>query len=211
MYNIINVEQGSPDWFAARLGKVTASILDRVVTPAGKVSSSRDVLVNRAVAELIMEVPDDTFQSDSMLRGKELEDEALEFFNFTNEYEFEKVGFLSQVNEKGVPTGFGLSPDGLWKSQKATLELKCPEPHTHLAYLGGNCVPKTYFQQTQAPFLLGGVERVFFGSYHPNFKCLCVEVMPDEAFLKLAKPIVKETCQMIAESYIQLSKFVRVS
>lgn len=210
-FNIINVEQGSEDWFAARLGKVTGSILSKIITPTGKLSASRDEVVNRAVAELILGVPDESFQSDSMLRGKELEDDALSFFNFTENFDFKKVGFLSQVDKDGVPTGFGLSPDGFMIEQKAGLELKCPEAHTHLAYLSSNSVPKTYFQQTQAPYLIGGIKKWFFGSFHPSFPCFYVEVKPDDAFLKAAEPILKETCQMIKEKFNEVSKIVRAS
>lgn len=208
MFRVSETPQNTTEWLLERLGKPSGSVLDRIVTSTGKLSSSRDDLVNRAVAELILEVPDETFQSDSMLRGKLLEDDALEFFNFTNDFEFKKVGFVEKLDENGEPMGYGFSPDALWG--KMFLELKVPEPHTHLAYLSLNDVPKTYFQQTQMPFLVG-MESGIFGSFHPNLPCVCVKVNPDEKWLKLAEPLVLETVQMIKEKFEELSKKVRAS
>ena len=39
---IIEVEQNSPEWFAARVGRVTASCMEKIITPTGMESKSAD-------------------------------------------------------------------------------------------------------------------------------------------------------------------------
>jgi hypothetical protein len=178
MYRIIECEQGSDEWFQARLGKLTASVFDKITTKTGKLSASSEELINRAVAEILLGEPDETFQSDAMLRGKELESEALEFFNFAYDHNFEPCGFLESI--KG---GFGCSPDALDLENEIGLELKCPLPHNHLSYLSSGKLPQKYFQQVQGSMLVTGFKKWIFGSYHPEIRGLHVVVERDEKFI----------------------------
>lgn len=205
MFTIHDHEQGTPEWFAARLGKVTGSILDKIITKTGKASSQVDDVVNRAVAELILQVPDDTFQSDSMLRGKLLEDEALEYFNFVYSYNFKKCGFM----DSGL--GYGVSPDGIDLEKRIGLELKCPEAHTHLSYLSSKELPPKYFHQVQGALLVSGFDSWIFGSYHPDLPCFQVEVKRDEEFISAMKPLVLKACAQIKERFEEISKMVEAS
>ncbi len=205
IFTIHDHVQGTPEWFQARLGKVTASILDKIVTKTGKASSQVDDVVNRAVAELILQVPDETFQSESMLRGKLLEDEALEYFNFVYGYNFKKCGFM----DSGL--GYGCSPDGIDLNKKIGLELKCPEAHTHLSYLSSKELPSKYFHQVQGSLMVSGFDSWIFGSYHPDLPCFQVEVKRDEEFIGLMKPLVLKACDLIKEKHDMVSKMVEAS
>lgn len=168
-YLILNHEQGSPQWHKARLGKVTASIFSSIITKTGKQSASIDMVVNRAVAELIKGETDDFFLSEAMIRGSELEDEAFNFFNFSKDLNLKKVGFAQSVGEDGQLMYFGCSADGLAVPEGYGGEFKCPSAHTHLAYLAAEALPDAYKQQVQGTMELLGLERYFFGSYHPGF------------------------------------------
>jgi hypothetical protein len=195
MFKISNHAQGTDEWHLDRLGKITASIFDQIVTKTGKPSSSMDSVVNRAVAELVMKKPDEFFCSDAMLRGKELEDKALGFFNFSSGHNFEKCGFIDSEN------GYGCSPDGIDLSKKLGLELKCPLPHTHLGYLCGDIVPSNYFQQLQFSLIVTEYDKWIFGSYCPGMPCLIKEAGRDEKFIKLATPILEDCCEKIKERF----------
>jgi predicted phage-related endonuclease len=202
MYTLLNCEQGTSEWFEARLGKITASVFDRIITKTGKPSSSAEDLVNRAVAELITGRPDDTFQSESMLRGKDLEDQALEYFNFVYDYQFVKCGFM----DSGL--GYGCSPDGVCEDERIGLELKCPEAHTHLAYLAGGSLPDKYIQQVQGALMVSGFDKWIFGSYHPDLPCFKVEVQRDEKVIAPMKKLVLEACEMVKAKHEIVSKLV---
>jgi predicted phage-related endonuclease len=211
MFKIHEHEQGTLEWFQARLGKVTGSIAPKIITRTGKPSSSVDEIVNRAVAEIIMQQPDETFQSESMLRGKELEDQALEYFNFVYGYNFEKCGFMEAIDSEGNPLGFGVSPDGVDLKLKIGLELKCPEPHTHLAYLASKELPDKYFQQVQAGLMVSGFDRWVFGSYHPSLPCFRVEVARDETYIKSMRELFNSASKMIKERHLVVSQMVEAS
>lgn len=184
MYKIINCEQGSDEWFQARLGKWTASFFNKAVTATGKKSTqSRDV-VNRLVAEIIIGEPDETFQSDAMERGKELESEALDFLNFTHDLNFKPCGFIDSER------GYGCSADALDLDKNIGLELKCPAPHTHLEYLVGNELPDKYKQQVQGSLMVTGFDKWYFCSYHPEFPPLVVPVERDEKYIAVMQDII---------------------
>ena len=48
---ILDHEQGSPEWLAARLGKPSASMFSKLITATGKPSSSADGYINQLIAE----------------------------------------------------------------------------------------------------------------------------------------------------------------
>jgi putative phage-type endonuclease len=202
---IIDCKQGTDDWFEARLGIITASTFDKIITKAGKRSSQVDEMVNRAIAELIVGEPDETFQSEAMLRGKELEDQALKFFNFTKGYDFKPVGFVDSE------LGFGASPDGLDQEIKLGLELKCPSAHTHLAYLAADKLPDKYKQQVQGALLVTGYDKWVFGSYHPSLPCFSVEVERDNEFIEAMRKILVECGEAVRDGHAKLKAMVEAS
>lgn len=205
MFTVVNCEQGSPEWFQARLGKITASVISSIVTSTGKISSSSDEVVNRAVAELIMGTGDDFFVSDAMLRGQNLEDEAIGFFNFTYDYQFEKCGFLDSGK------GYGCSPDGIDFKNKKGLELKVPLAHTHLAYLADGGCPRIYKPQVQCSMLVSGFDSWVFGSYHPQLPCLRVEVERDEKIIDPMRDHLEKCCKLIQEKYLKIKSLVEAA
>jgi len=207
MFKIIECWQGTDEWHKARLGKLTASTFDKIVTKTGKLSASSEELVNRAVAELVMGEPQQSYQSDSMLRGQSLEVEALEFFNFTCGYKFEAVGFVEAIDAEGASKGYGCSPDGLESSGRG-LELKCPEAHTHLDYLSSGKLPDKYKQQVQGALLVTGYDSWIFGSYHPNFPCLRVEVKRDEKFITAIRESLEPCVAQINKKYQDIIKII---
>lgn len=198
MFREIKCEQGSDEWYQARLGKWTASFFDKAITKTGKKSASSADIVNRLVAEKIVGNPDDTFQSDAMLRGKELESEALDFLNFTHNLSFRSAGFLD--SEKG----YGCSPDALDDSSRLGLELKCPSLHTHLEYLAGEELPGRYKAQVQGSMMVTGFDRWFFCSYFPGIPPLVVSVERDEKYIKTMLEIIEPLCREVDDKYNRL-------
>lgn len=165
------VEQGSAEWHALRLGKVTAS---RVIDICRKVKSG-DSSASRAnyKAELILErltnVFTEGYQSPDMVTGKEREADARAEYELRHRCEVEQVGF---VDHPTIPMS-GASFDGLIKINDVYvgfIELKCPKPATHLEYLRGGVVPTEYRQQVNWGFsCLPTLQWGDFISYNPDF------------------------------------------
>lgn len=211
MYRLVDCEQGTDEWFQARLGKFTASVFDKVLTKTGKPSAQSEELINRLVAEMIMGEPDDTFQSEAMLRGKELEEEALDFINFTRGLNLRPCGFAQAIKEgsegeEDEEEGYGCSPDAIDEENQIGLELKCPLPHTHLAYLAAGCLPPKYLMQVQGSMMVTGFKRWIFCSYHPLLESLVIVVERDEALIGKLRSAVLDCCKKVNEQYKRLSE-----
>lgn len=202
MYQIIECEQRSEEWIQARLGKWTASFFDKAITTTGKRSSSADDVNNRLVAELIIGRPDETFQSEAMIRGSELEEEALNFINFTHGFSFKKVGFM----DSGL--GYGCSMDGDDQEKDIGLEMKIPSLHTHLKYLAGGCLPKEYKAQVHGAMMVTGRKKHVFMSYHPDVKPLVVVIERDEEFIRAMKEIIDQCCIEVKTKLEELTKIL---
>ena len=104
---IINVEQGSEEWLRARLGVPTASCYSKLITSQGKSSAQAEGYINELIGQRITgEIPE-TFKSDAMERGNELEPQARAYYELVTDNNVEEVGLI--INEIGA----GCSPDGL--------------------------------------------------------------------------------------------------
>lgn len=199
---ILNMEQRTDEWFEARLGLFTASSFSKIITPkTGKLSAQAQSEINKKIAEMYtgkseVFIP----QTDAMLRGMDLEAQALEFFNFTNNYDFKEIGFVD--SEKG----YGCSPDGIDLENKMGLELKAPLSHTHIAYLRSGEVPSEYVLQIQGSLMITGLDKWVFGSYHPDLPCVCIEVERDEELINKLRAALDECVKTALEVYENLPK-----
>ena len=63
---ISDYAQGSEEWLNARRGVVTASNFSKVFTTKGKLSTSREGLINQLIAENVTGEKTPTFKSDAM-------------------------------------------------------------------------------------------------------------------------------------------------
>src|SRR3954468_22659041 len=108
MMQIINCDQGGPEWFAARAGIPTASEFHTVmaVGPKGGKSATRVSYLNKLVGEIITGEPMASYSNADMERGKLMEDEARDLYAFTADIEPERVGFIRNGDK-------GASPDSL--------------------------------------------------------------------------------------------------
>lgn len=168
-------DQGSETWKRLRCGIPTASEFDRLVTPLWKVKSGdgpRGYLLEK-VAEKVMGYAPDTGASFAMGQGVILENEAIPFYEGVFGVKIQKVGFCTTDDGR-----IGCSPDGLVGDDNG-LEVKCPEPHTHLEYLLGDAVPKEYAAQVQGSMFVTGRPKWTFISYNRFFPPLIVHVNRD--------------------------------
>ena len=179
---ILDHEQGSPEWLAARLGKPSASMFSKLITATGKPSSSADGYINQLIAERLTGQSEPFYVTEWMARGTELEPEAREAYEFISGNDVIETGFI-------LDTGFeyGCSPDGLITDQGG-LEIKCPAPQTMVSYLRDNQVGvKKYWQQIQGCMWISQRKWWDFFAYHPEMPHVLVRVERDEEYIaKLA-------------------------
>lgn len=203
MFKISEFSQRTPEWFLERCGLPTASFFDNYITTTGKASASAEGTNNRLVAEMITGKPDETFQSEAMLRGSELEDKALAFINFAHDYNFVKCGLV-----RCTDYDYGCSPDGIDLTNEIGLELKCPSLHTHIEYISSGTLPNKYKAQVQGAMLVTGFKKWVFMSYYPNLKPLIITVERDEEYISAMREILIKNCLLIQEKYKTVKSFL---
>lgn len=182
-----NVSQGTDAWRELRAGIPTASAFDRIMTPGGKdgkpkLSESRQGYLCHLLAERILHQPlEADFQSEDMARGNEFEAQAVAAYEFQNDCETVRVGFVT--NFDGM---VGCSPDRFIVTQPAgALEIKCPKAATHVGYmLAAQGAGKKYQIQVQGQLWVCEREWVDIMSYHPGMPEAQYRVYRDEEFIK---------------------------
>ena len=195
---IIEVTQGTPEWFAAKCGIPSASNFDKILTTKGEISKQRTKYMYQLAGETITGISEESYQNANMLRGKEMEAEARELYSLITGKKVKEVGFC-------LAEGYGASPDGL-VGKKGLLEIKCSIMATHVGYLLDHFAtpPIEYFLQLQGQLLVTERDWVDFMSYYPGLKPLIIRVKREEKFLKVLKIELEVFCAELKEVIVKI-------
>lgn len=131
-FQIVEAEQRSEPWFAARAGRATGSKANCVIAQgkAGKEAfTRRDYRIQLACERLTGKPEEGGFVSYEMKRGTELEPAALAAYEAHSGNIVRQTGFLSCLDIHA-----GCSLDGDMDGFKGILELKAPKTNTHIGY-----------------------------------------------------------------------------
>lgn len=160
------MEQRTDEWFAARIGKVTASRIGdlRKKTQKGAwAASRRDYMADLIVERLTgIHVPSGTGAARRW--GTEVEPEAKIAYEFYRDAEIAEVAFVPHPTIADA----GASPDGLIGAD-GLVEFKCPTIITHLETLETKIIEPDYIQQMQWQMACTGRQWCDFASYDPRF------------------------------------------
>jgi len=141
----MEVEQRTEEWFAARLGKVTAS---RVADLVGKTktgySATRDNYMAQLVVERLTQTKAESYTNAAMQWGTDQEPFARAAYEAAQGVMVEEVGFVPHPSIEWA----GASPDGL-VGDNGLVEIKCPNTATMIETLLSQKVPGKYFIQMQ--------------------------------------------------------------
>ena len=176
---IVNLIQGSEEWFKEKLGKPSASNASKIITNDGKPSKQRTGYLYELAGELLTSKREEGYKNANMELGNEREDESRKYYELTHNVEVTQVGVIYKDEQKK----FLCSPDGIIK-EKYGLELKNVLPKTQVKYLLENKLPEDYFGQCQMSLYITGFDYWQFLSYVPAMKPLFVRVEPDKAYQK---------------------------
>jgi putative phage-type endonuclease len=155
------IEQGSPEWFAERCGKATASrIADLMAKTKTGWGASRENYAAQLVAERLTGTVEEGFTNAAMRHGTETEPEARRAYEFYVDCDVVEVGFIPHPTIAMA----GASPDGLVGTD-GLLELKCPNTATHIKTLLTGAVPDKYLKQMQFQMACSGRAWCDFASY----------------------------------------------
>jgi putative phage-type endonuclease len=178
-----NIVQGSPEWLALRIGKVTASrVADVIAKTKTGVSASRAKYAGELIAERLTNVPAERYTNGAMAWGKEQEPNARKAYEFYRDTDVVEIAFVLH------PTigDSGASPDGL-VDVDGLIEIKCPDTHTHIETLLNKDVPAKYITQMMWQMACTGRKWCDFVSFDPrlpeSMQFFCQRVHRDDEFI----------------------------
>lgn len=164
MGNTIDCSQRSPEWYQARLGKITASrVADVMAKTKSGYSASRKNYMAELLCQRLTGEREEDFESASMRWGTETEPFARSAYEARFGVLVEEVGF---IDHPSIPM-FGASPDGLVGLEGMT-EIKCPNTMTHIEYLTTGKVDTKYIYQMMTQMMCAVRKWCDFVSYDPR-------------------------------------------
>jgi hypothetical protein len=163
---ILTMEQGTPEWFAARLGRVTGSRAKDVLATikSGEAAARRDYRVELVTERLTGQPQDDGFVSKDMQRGTDLEPEAFAAYEAETGVLVRRTGFIALDHMM-----IGCSLDGDVDNLAGLIEIKCPKMATHYRYLMSANAPPEHRAQMLHNVWVTGAAWCDFVSYDPRF------------------------------------------
>lgn len=139
------IEQLSDEWFAQRIGKVTASRVKDVMakTKSGPSASRKNYLME-LLCQRLTGAREEGFTNSAMQRGTELEPLARSAYEVRSGFMVREAGFVVHPEHDGT----GASPDG-FVDDDGLIEIKCPNTAQHIACIQSGKYDAKYWWQMQ--------------------------------------------------------------
>jgi hypothetical protein len=196
----LDVEQGSGEWFAARLGLPTASCFDKILTSKTlKLSASADGYMHKLLAEQVLGVHLADESSGFMQRGQVMEKRAIGYYELQRDVETAPGGFILRDDRRA-----GCSPDR-FVGDDGLLEIKVPAAATHIGYLLDE-EGIGYRLQVQGQLWIAEREWCDTLSYHPDMPPALVRQERDDKVIDALAAAVDQFCNMMEEAKVKLQK-----
>ena len=178
MMQIMDCEQGSPEWFAARAGIPTASQFSTVMASGrgGAESKTRRTYMLKLAGEIITGDPMDSFSNAHTERGHEMEPEARNFYAFRHDVDPQLIGFIRNGNA-------GASPDSLI-GENGLLEIKTKLPHLLIDVTLRGEFPTDHKAQCQGQLWIAEREWIDLICYWPKMEPFIARAYRDEEYIK---------------------------
>lgn len=165
-FTVIDVPQRTPEWFAARLGRVTGSVAsDMLAKTKTGWGASRENLKWRIVLERMTGRPQEpTFTSAAMQAGIEREASAIAAYEAHTGLLVQTCGFLRHESLM-----VGASLDGYLGDFETLISIKCRQPKAHAEHLLTRRIPADALAQMRHELWLTGATRHQYVSFNPDF------------------------------------------
>lgn len=168
-----DLEQGSAAWFQIRAGIPTASNFSAVLAK-GEGKTRRSYMC-RLAAEIVTGEPGETFTTAAMDRGKVMEAEARQLYEFVHDAPLRQVGFV--LND-----GVGWSPDSLI-GDNGGVEIKSQRADLLVETLLKDEFPPEHKAQVQGGLWVGERDWIDLVVYWPKMPLFVKRVGRDEPYI----------------------------
>ena len=176
MMEILDFDQRSPEWFAARSGIPTSSEFATVMAKGrdGE-SKTRRTYMLKLAGEILTGEPMENYTNQHMERGRIMEGEARAFYAFMADAEPLPVGFIRN-GDKGASPDALLGDDGL-------LEIKTKMPHLLIDLISKDEFPPEHKAQCQGQLWVSERKWLDLVVYWPKLPLFVKRVTRDEPYI----------------------------
>lgn len=197
-----DIEQGTPEWHAARCGRATASEFAAVLAKGqGK---TRATYLRKVISERLTGKVAEGYTNKHMERGTEQEPMARFAYEATFGVTVKRIGFIQHADLMA-----GCSPDGL-VGEDGGAEIKCVLPHVQVDTMLSGSYPSEHRAQVQGSLWLSGRRWWDFVSYCPDmldarYRLYRFRVERDEAYIKIIENEVRIFLADVDRALVQIN------
>lgn len=200
------MQQGTTEWFMARLGKVTASrVSDIIAKTKSGYSTSRQNYLAQLVVERLTQKQTETYTNAAMQWGTDTEPLARAAYEIANDLMVDEVGFVDHPTIAMA----GASPDGLVGAD-GLVEIKCPNTATHIETLLNDTIKSEYKTQMQWQMACTGRTWTDFVSFDPRMpekhQIKIIHVKRDDDLIKTLETEVIEFLKEVDKTIERIEK-----
>lgn len=197
MMQIIDCEQGTEEWFLARLGIPTASEFATVMAKGeGK---TRRTYMHKLAGEIFTGAPAESYTNGHMERGHEMEGDARNRYAFMTDAEISRVGFIRNGAK-------GCSPDSLVGSD-GMLEIKTKLPHLLIPILLADKFPAEHKAQCQGALWVAEREWIDIAIFYPKMPLFIKREYRDEEYIATLATEVDAFVSELSEVVASLRRY----
>lgn len=198
-----DLEQGTPEWLAARAGIATASrfkdILTKPKEKGARWSKTAEAYAHEVAGEVITGEPNPVIETWDMRRGKEMEPQIRADYEFMTGTSVQQVGFVRRGRA-------GYSPDGLVGNDGA-VEFKSHKPSILIPMILGNETPEQHVAQTQGGLWIADREWIDLACFWPKLPPFVRRVYRDEVFISALAQTVADFSDLVDETVEKVLRY----
>lgn len=184
-----DIEQGSKEWFDLRRGILTASNFKIILREGadGEASKTREKLLYVLAGERLSGKTEETFRSEAMKRGNQMEPLARDYYARTNfDADVKRIGFVRRtiVTPLGREIVVGASPDSQVGPRRG-LEIKTMAPHLLIAQMKRGTFPSEHRAQVHGTAFVADWDEMDLQLFYEDMPVAPkYRVQRDEAYVK---------------------------
>lgn len=183
---IVECEQGTEEWFRARMGIPTASEFKTLlgIKKDARDKVTRQTYMLKLAGEILTGEPMQSYSNDHMERGRVMEDEARHDYAFMANTDLVRVGFVINGPK-------GCSPDSLIGAN-GMLEIKTAFPHILGALILKDDFPPEHMAQCQGALWVAEREWLDLKVYWPKMPQFVKRLHRNEDYISKISQAVDE-------------------
>ena len=165
-FRVVECEQGTPEWFAARAGRFTASTAGDMLAKinTGESAGRRNLRLKLVLERLTGRTQEGGFKSSAMQDGTDREADAIAAYEALTGRLVQRVGFLAHTDLMA-----GASLDGYVGDYERIASIKCRQPAAHLDFLRTGTIPADALAQIRHELWITGAACADYFCWSPEF------------------------------------------